>query len=97
MLRKLDGLQDKKYAGYCLEVINPSEKDSKYYTVHIRPVQQGLTKPHPRKPQHARPAMCVPVLRATAHPRSREPLQVSKPLPWNDCYHPTCYNTCVAY
>ncbi|PBK78935.1 hypothetical protein ARMSODRAFT_947541 [Armillaria solidipes] len=95
MLQKLDGLQDKKYAGYCLEVTNPSEEDSDYYAVHIRPVQQGLTKPHPRKPQHARPTMCVPVLPATAHLRSREPLQVSKPLPWNNCYHPTCYDICV--
>ncbi len=59
----------------------------------VRPVQQGLTKPHPRKPQHARPTMCIPVLPTTAHPRSRKPLKVSKgPLPWEKCYHPTCYD-----
>ncbi len=38
---------------------------------------------------------CVPVFPSTAHPRSREPLQVSKPLPWNNCYHPTCYDICL--
>ncbi|KAK0196693.1 hypothetical protein F5146DRAFT_871429, partial [Armillaria mellea] len=59
----------------------------------IRPVQQGLTKPHPRKPQYSRPAMCVPILPTTTHPESREPVEVSRgPLPWDNCYHPTCYD-----
>ncbi|PBK78591.1 hypothetical protein ARMSODRAFT_1078122 [Armillaria solidipes] len=78
-------------------MLRKPEEDSKYYAVHIRPVQQGLAKPHwhPRKPQHARPTMCVSVLPATAHLRSRVPPQVSKLLPWNNCYHPTCYDICV--
>ncbi len=37
--------------------------------------------------------MCAPILPTTAHPSSREPLEVSKgPLPWDNCYHPTCYD-----
>ncbi|KAK0463753.1 uncharacterized protein EV420DRAFT_1106646 [Desarmillaria tabescens] len=93
MSQKLEGLQDRQYAGQCLEVERSTgEKTPKYRVISIRPVQQGLTKPHPRNPDHARPTMCVPILPTTAHPRSREALKVSKPLPWDDCYHPTCYN-----
>jgi hypothetical protein len=33
--------------------------------------------------------MCVPVLPATQHPLSREPLAPSRPLPWPDRYHYT--------
>ncbi|KAK0211088.1 hypothetical protein DFS33DRAFT_349753 [Desarmillaria ectypa] len=95
MLRRLEVLQDKKYAGYCFEYDVSSEEDPKYYARCIRPVKQGLTKLHTRKFQHARPTICVPILLATAHPRSREPMEVSKPLPWNNCYHPTCYDLCV--
>ncbi len=37
--------------------------------------------------------MCAPILPTIAHPSSREPLEVSKgPLPWDNCYHPTCYD-----
>ncbi|KAG7442175.1 uncharacterized protein BT62DRAFT_936268 [Guyanagaster necrorhizus] len=93
MLQKLDGLEDRKYAGYCLEVEVPREPT--YQVISIRPSQQGLTKPHSRKPQYARPLMCVPMLSATAHPRCREPLDVTMPLPWDNCYHPTCYDVCV--
>ncbi len=40
--------------------------------------------------------MCVLVLSTTAHPRSREPVGVLKgPLPWDNCYHPTCYDCFV--
>ncbi|KAG7448175.1 uncharacterized protein BT62DRAFT_930270 [Guyanagaster necrorhizus] len=93
MLRKLDGLEDRKYAGYCSEIQLPREPT--YHVIIIRPLQQGLTKPHPHRPQHARPSMCVPISPETAHPRSREPLEVTKPLPWSNCYHPTCYDVCV--
>ncbi|KAG7440208.1 uncharacterized protein BT62DRAFT_924202 [Guyanagaster necrorhizus] len=81
MLQKLDGLEDRKYAGYCLEVEVPHEPT--YQVISIRPLQQGLTKPHPQKPQYARPLMY------------REPLDVTIPLPWDNCYHPTCYDVCV--
>ncbi|KAK0463707.1 uncharacterized protein EV420DRAFT_1638632 [Desarmillaria tabescens] len=90
MLQKLAGLQEHKYAGYCID--DPSQETPKYKVINIRLVQQGLTKPHPRKPDHARPQMCIPIFPETAHPRSREPLRVSKPLPWDHCYHPTCYD-----
>ncbi|KAK0196659.1 hypothetical protein F5146DRAFT_12708 [Armillaria mellea] len=93
MLRKLDCLQDHKYAGYCLDIVEPDEAKPKYAVIGVRPVQQGLTKPHPRKPRHARPTMCIPVLPTTAHPRSRKPFEVTNgPLPWKNCYHPTCYD-----
>ncbi|KAK0463723.1 uncharacterized protein EV420DRAFT_1104718 [Desarmillaria tabescens] len=94
MLRMLEGMQDRRYAGHCLEVERPklSGETPKYKAIEIRPVQQGLTKPHPRKPDYARPTMCVPILPTTAHPKSREPLQVSKPLLWDNCYHPTYYD-----
>ncbi|KAK0239702.1 hypothetical protein EDD85DRAFT_787950 [Armillaria nabsnona] len=96
MLQKLDGLQDHKYAGYCLDIVEPDEEEAAYTIITVRPVQQGLTKPHPRKPQHARPTMCIPVLPTTSHPRSRKPFKVSKgPLPWENCYHPTCYDFCM--
>ncbi|KAG7448153.1 uncharacterized protein BT62DRAFT_756008 [Guyanagaster necrorhizus] len=96
MLQKLHGLQDRMYAGSCLMIEGRVNKDNKYHVIDIRPVRQGLTKPHPRKPQHARPSMCVHILPETAHPRSREPLKVLKPLPWNNCYHPTCYDICAS-
>ncbi|KAK0211040.1 hypothetical protein DFS33DRAFT_346910 [Desarmillaria ectypa] len=95
MRKKLDGLQDRMYAGHCLLVERRADGDNKYHVIDIRPVQQGLTKPHPRKSQHARPAMCVPILPETAHPRSREPLELSRALPWDNCYHPTCYDVCA--
>ncbi|KAK0441973.1 hypothetical protein EV421DRAFT_1952707 [Armillaria borealis] len=109
MLQKLDGLQDHKIcwlllgcASFCgflklplkdSLIVEPDEEESVYTVISVRPVQQGLTKPHPRKPQRARPTMCIPVLPTTAHPRSRKPSKVSKgPLPWENCYHPTCYD-----
>ncbi|KAK0496987.1 hypothetical protein EDD18DRAFT_1105285 [Armillaria luteobubalina] len=93
MKPKLDGIQNWNYAGYCLQIILPDEGQPIYHVINIRPVQQGFTKPYPRKPQHARPTTCVPVLPTTAHPKSRESLQViNGPLPWDNCYHPTCYN-----
>ncbi|KAK0441937.1 hypothetical protein EV421DRAFT_2036136 [Armillaria borealis] len=95
MLRKLDGVKDRMYAGYCLMVDGRVDEDNKYHVIDIRPVQQGLTKAHPRKPQHARPTMCIPILPETAHPRSREPLELSGALPWDNCYHPTCYDVCA--
>ncbi|KAK0228973.1 hypothetical protein IW262DRAFT_652358 [Armillaria fumosa] len=37
--------------------------------------------------------MYAPISPTTAHPRSREPLSLSRgPLPWDNCYHPTCYD-----
>ncbi|KAK0196708.1 hypothetical protein F5146DRAFT_1012601 [Armillaria mellea] len=92
ILQKLTELQDRKYAGRCIHVVVPRGEERIYCVVTVRPLQQGLTKPHPRKPQHARPTMCVPVLPTTAHPRSREPLGVRGSLPWDNCYHPTCYD-----
>ncbi|KAK0484042.1 hypothetical protein IW261DRAFT_1606100 [Armillaria novae-zelandiae] len=93
MKQKLEGVQDRQYAGYCMQIVEPDEEQPPYHVINIRPVQQGLTKPHPRKPQHARPSMCVPVLPTTAHPRNREPWRVvNGSLPWDNCYHPTCYN-----
>ncbi|KAK0484073.1 hypothetical protein IW261DRAFT_997368 [Armillaria novae-zelandiae] len=93
MKQKLEGMQNRQYAGYCMQIISPDAGQPRYRIINIRPVQQGLTKPHPRKPQHARPTMCVPVLPTTAHPKSREPLRVlNGPLPWDNCYHPTCYD-----
>ncbi|KAG7448163.1 uncharacterized protein BT62DRAFT_1074667 [Guyanagaster necrorhizus] len=93
MLQKLDGLEDRKYSGYCMDVQIPREPT--YHVISVRPLQQGLTKPHPRRPQHARPTMCVPIFPTTAHPRSREPLEVTKPLSWDNCYHPTCHDVRV--
>ncbi len=77
-----------------LQVERRSNEGNKFHTAYIRPVQQGLTKPYRdrRKPHYARPAMCIPILPETVHPRSREALQLSKPLPWSNCYHPTCYD-----
>lgn len=92
MLKKLSGLENKKYAGYCIERDLPTEGDNSFHTINIRPVQQGLTKRYPQDPYRARPAMCIPILPETFHPRSRTPLKLSKPLPWNNCYHPTCYD-----
>lgn len=94
MLQKLNGLKDRVYAGYCVAVERRSNEGNKFHTAYIRPVQQGLTKPYRdrRKPHYARPAMCIPILPETVHPRSREALQLSKPLPWSNCYHPTCYD-----
>ncbi|KAK0196742.1 hypothetical protein F5146DRAFT_994613 [Armillaria mellea] len=93
MMQKLDGVKDRMYAGYCLMVDGRVDEENKYHVIDIRPVQQGLTKPHPRKPQHARSAMCIPILPETAHPRSRGPLELSGALPWDNCYHPTCYDS----
>ncbi|KAK0211125.1 hypothetical protein DFS33DRAFT_352793 [Desarmillaria ectypa] len=92
MLQKLEGLKDRMYAGYCVVVESRVDENNKFHVVSIRPVQQGLTKPYSRKPGQALPAMCVPILPETAHPTSREALEPSKPLPWNHCYHPTCYD-----
>ncbi|KAK0211146.1 hypothetical protein DFS33DRAFT_1297743 [Desarmillaria ectypa] len=92
MLQKLSGLEGRKYAGYCIEKGPPTEGDSKFHTINIRPVQQGLTMPYLRDPSRTRPGMCIPILPETAHPRSRTPLKLSKPLPWSNCYHPTCYD-----
>ncbi|KAK0496984.1 hypothetical protein EDD18DRAFT_1164784 [Armillaria luteobubalina] len=94
MLRKLDGMKDRQYAGYTFfDYTSRDEEMPKFQTIGIRPLQQGLTKPHPRKPQNTRPHMCAPVLPTTAHPMSREPLNLSRgPLPWDNCYHPTCYD-----
>ncbi|KAK0183885.1 hypothetical protein F5146DRAFT_1229140 [Armillaria mellea] len=95
MLQKLDGVQDLQYAGYTFfdYTSQDSEEMPKFQTFGIQPLQQGLTKPHPRKPQYTRPHMCAPVLPTTAHPSSRAPLDLSRgPLPWDNCYHPTCYN-----
>ncbi|KAK0484043.1 hypothetical protein IW261DRAFT_995914 [Armillaria novae-zelandiae] len=93
MKQKLEGIQNRQYAGYCAQIVPPDREQPKYRVINIRPVQQGLTKPHPRKPQHARPSMCVPVLPTTSHPRNREPSGlVNGPLPWDNCYHPTCYD-----
>ncbi|KAK0228977.1 hypothetical protein IW262DRAFT_1354084 [Armillaria fumosa] len=61
MKQKLEGIQNQQYAA------------TPYHVINMRPVQQGLTKPHSRKPQHTRPTMCVPILPTTAHPRNREP------------------------
>ncbi|KAK0183657.1 hypothetical protein F5146DRAFT_151568 [Armillaria mellea] len=93
MLQKLDGMQDRKYAGYCLDIVEADTEEPFYSIIRVRPLQQGLTKPHPRKPQYARPTMCIPVLPTTAHPKSRRPFKVARgPLPWENCYHPTCYD-----
>lgn len=95
MRQKLHGLQERLYAGYCVLIERRAEGGNKYHVIDIRPVQQGLTKPHPRKLQHARPAMSIPILPETAHPRAREPLELSRELPWDNCYHPTCYDVCA--
>ncbi|KAK0484071.1 hypothetical protein IW261DRAFT_1466542 [Armillaria novae-zelandiae] len=94
MLQKLEGVQDRQYAGYTFFDENPAEDEMpKFQAIGIRPVQQGLTKPHPWKLRHFRPHMCAPISPTTAHPRSREPLDLSRgPLPWDNCYHPTCYD-----
>ncbi|KAK0196764.1 hypothetical protein F5146DRAFT_1217759 [Armillaria mellea] len=92
MLQKLSGLRDRVYAGYCVAVECRSNRENKFNTTYIRPVHQGLTKPYRRKSHYARPAMCIPILPETVHPRSREALRLSKPLPWSNCYHPTCYD-----
>ncbi|KAK0463762.1 uncharacterized protein EV420DRAFT_1638683 [Desarmillaria tabescens] len=92
MLQKLEGLKDRMYAGYCVAVEDRVDENNKFHVTNIRPVQQGLTKPYSRKPRYAQPAMCIPIFPETTHPRSREPLELSKPLPWNNCYHPTCYD-----
>ncbi|KAK0463724.1 uncharacterized protein EV420DRAFT_1104745 [Desarmillaria tabescens] len=92
MLQKLEGLKDKTYAGYCVAVEGRVDEHNKFHTAYIRPVQQGLTKPYSRKPHHARPSMCIPIFPETTHPRSREPLELSKLLPWKNCYHPTRYD-----
>ncbi|KAK0211130.1 hypothetical protein DFS33DRAFT_352957 [Desarmillaria ectypa] len=92
MLKKLDGLKDRKYPGYCMEVKKAIGKGPKFHAISIRPVQQGFTKLHPRKLHHVRPGWCIPISLETVHPSSREPLQHSKSLPWNNCYHPTCYD-----
>ncbi|KAK0196710.1 hypothetical protein F5146DRAFT_14357 [Armillaria mellea] len=94
MLEKLDGVQDRQYAGYSFfNQTNRDEEKPKFQTIDIRPVQQDLTKPHPWKSQYSRPAMCAPILPTTAHPESREPLDLSRgPLPWDNCYHLTCYD-----
>ncbi len=49
-------------------------------------------RPHLRRVQHVRSSMCIPVLPETSYPRPREPLELSKPLPWSNCCRPTCYN-----
>ncbi|KAK0496998.1 hypothetical protein EDD18DRAFT_1352851 [Armillaria luteobubalina] len=37
--------------------------------------------------------MCVPISPTTAHPRSRTPVELwNGTLPWDNCYHPTCYD-----
>ena len=37
--------------------------------------------------------MCALILLTITHPESREPLDLSRgPLPWDNCYHPTCYD-----
>ncbi|KAK0463693.1 uncharacterized protein EV420DRAFT_1745229 [Desarmillaria tabescens] len=92
MLQKLSSLESRKYAGYCIEKDPSTEGDIKFHTISIRPVQQGLTKPYPRDFPRSRPAMCIPILPETAHPRFRTPLKLSKPLPWSNCYHPTCFD-----
>lgn len=33
--------------------------------------------------------MCVPVQPNAMHPFGREPLKLTRPLPWSDCYHDT--------
>ncbi|KAK0196674.1 hypothetical protein F5146DRAFT_1012477 [Armillaria mellea] len=92
MLQKLSGLEGRKYAGYCIEKDPPTEGEGTFHTINIRPVQQGPTKPYPQDHYHARPWMCIPILPETTHPWSRTPLKLSKPLPWSNCYHPTCYD-----
>ncbi|PBK92960.1 hypothetical protein ARMGADRAFT_1063156 [Armillaria gallica] len=72
MLQKLDGVKDRMYAGYCLMVDGRVDEENKYHVIDIRPVQQGLTKPHPRNLSNYRGA-----------------------LPWDNCYHPTCYDVCA--
>ncbi|PBK78615.1 hypothetical protein ARMSODRAFT_947574 [Armillaria solidipes] len=93
MLQKLDGVQDRQYAGYTFFDEDTPEEMPKFQVIGIRLVQQGLTKPHPWKSRHSRPHMCAPISPTTAHPSSREPLDLSRgPLPWDNCYHPTCYD-----
>ncbi|KAJ7637295.1 hypothetical protein DFH06DRAFT_653706 [Mycena polygramma] len=64
---------------------------SPYNTYTVRFVLQG--KPPTFPDRCIEPSMSIPLdpMTAESHPSSRDPLKVSKPLPWNDCYI-TCYN-----
>ncbi|KAK7032309.1 hypothetical protein VNI00_013268 [Paramarasmius palmivorus] len=53
-----------------------------YNTVYI--LHRGL-RPEGEKPGIT-PDMSIPVLPNTVHPLDRQPLDLGKPLPWDDCY-----------
>ncbi|KAK1230003.1 hypothetical protein PQX77_006922, partial [Marasmius sp. AFHP31] len=55
-----------------------------YHTYEFKLVYQGLRKKDKKK--CIKPEMSVPILPNTRHPLSRQPLEPSIPLPWQDCY-----------
>ncbi|KAJ8085097.1 hypothetical protein PM082_003881 [Marasmius tenuissimus] len=55
-----------------------------YHTYEFKLIYQGLRKKDENK--CIEPEMSVPVLPNTHHPLSRQPLEPSIPLPWQDCY-----------
>ncbi|KAJ8085099.1 hypothetical protein PM082_003883 [Marasmius tenuissimus] len=55
-----------------------------YHTYEFKLIHQGLREKDEGK--CSEPEMSVPILPNTHHPLSRQPLEPSIPLPWEDCY-----------
>ncbi|TRM56587.1 hypothetical protein BD626DRAFT_440784 [Schizophyllum amplum] len=61
----------------------------RYCTFTFDLVVQGLPPDDPSTFFHQ--SMTIPILPNTSHPTSRRPARATYPLPWNDCYHASCF------
>ncbi|KAK0441965.1 hypothetical protein EV421DRAFT_616574 [Armillaria borealis] len=92
MLEKLDRIQTRQWAGYCTgSQMNSNPNTTLSVCGWCSRVSRNLILGNPS----IRPTMCVPILLAIAHPTSRKPLAVMMRLPWDNCYHRTCYGLFV--
>jgi hypothetical protein len=101
----------KTYVGYCSYVsLNSAQelvqgltereqssgipaRNVMYNEISICPLQHGLTPPDAAL--RITEDMCAPVAPESQHPKGRKPIKTNKPLPWSNCYHPTCMDVNV--
>ncbi|KAJ7187317.1 hypothetical protein C8R46DRAFT_850332, partial [Mycena filopes] len=79
-------LVTKKYAVLVADRLSLYAPNAAYNPCVIHFLLQGEPAAFPER--CIEPSMSLPISPMTmeSHPSSREPLEASRPLPWNDCY-----------
>ncbi|TFK70201.1 hypothetical protein BDN72DRAFT_795692, partial [Pluteus cervinus] len=76
-------MPQKRFLAYVDQIISLNTHQA-WLKYHLVLVSKGL--PEKNEEQGVEPGMCNPIFPTTYHPTGREPLQLSSPLPFEDCY-----------